>query len=112
MATYKQPCVHCGTMIDGDSRLCTVCGSITPFGFACPECMRPILKGQPVCANCGRELYTTCPNCGGVTFVQQQCEQCGAGLMVWCANKRCGALQFFENKTCTACGKKLKARKR
>jgi hypothetical protein len=29
---------------------------------------------------------------------------------VGCTNKRCSAPQFFENKRCTACGKKIKAK--
>jgi hypothetical protein len=28
--------------------------------------------------------------------------------MIHCTNPRCGALQFFENAKCTACGKKIK----
>ena len=35
---------------------------------------------------------------------------CALGLMVYCENKRCGALQFFQNTKCTACGKKIKAK--
>ena len=86
MAGYKQPCMHCGTFIESDARLCTGCGSMNPFGYLCPTC-------------------------GGQTFVQERCEVCGSGLMVYCENKRCGALQFFQNTKCTACGKKIKAKK-
>jgi len=28
--------------------------------------------------------------------------------MVQCENKRCLQFQFFQNRTCTACGKKIK----
>ncbi len=107
MATYKQPCVHCGEFIDRDARLCPKCGSRSPFGHLCPTCLRPIEKSQLVCAGCGRPLRVFCPACKKQTFVDERCEQCGAGLMIQCANRRCGALQFFENTKCTACGKKL-----
>ncbi|MBQ2985099.1 MAG: zinc ribbon domain-containing protein [Clostridia bacterium] len=110
MALYKQPCIHCGTFIEEDARICLSCGSMSPFGYLCPDCNRPIQKGQAMCSGCGRPLYTYCPTCGGETFVQERCEVCGAGLMVYCSNRRCEALQFFENAKCTVCGKKIKAR--
>ena len=107
MATYKQPCLHCGEFIDRDSRLCPKCASRSPFGYLCPTCLRSIEKDEVVCAGCGRSLYVVCPSCLGRTFVDERCEQCGAGLMIKCGNRRCGELQFFENTKCTACGKKL-----
>ena len=110
MASYKQPCMHCGAFIDADAHLCISCGSMSPFGYLCPSCNKPIQKGQFLCSGCGRELYTICPSCGGRTFVQERCEACGAGLMVYCSNRRCEALQFFENTKCTVCGKKIKNR--
>ena len=110
MALYKQPCIHCGTFIEEDARICLSCGSMSPFGYLCPDCNRPIQKGQAMCSGCGRPLYTYCPTCGGTTFVQERCEACGAGLMVYCSNRRCEALQFFENTKCTVCGKKIKAK--
>lgn len=108
MATYKQPCRQCGTFIDRDAHFCPACSSGSPFGYLCPACLRPVEKGMAACPGCGRPLYTTCPTCGGTTFVQERCEACGNGLMVLCPNKRCGRMQFFENTKCTACGKKLK----
>lgn len=108
MATYKQPCVHCGELVDRDSRICPKCSSYTPFGYQCPTCLKAVEKGQALCSGCGRALYIACPTCGRQTFVDVRCEACGAGLMVRCDNKRCGELQFFENTKCTACGKKLK----
>ena len=108
MATYKQPCVHCGTFIDRDARFCPKCASRSPFGYLCPTCLRPVEKGSAVCAECGRPLYVICPACQKQTFVDDKCEQCGASLMIRCQNPRCGELQFFENTKCTACGKKLK----
>jgi len=110
MASYKQPCMHCGAFIDSDAQLCISCGSMSPFGYLCPSCSKPIQKDQFLCSGCGRELYTVCPSCGGRTFVQERCEACGAGLMVYCSNRRCEALQFFENTKCTVCGKKIKNR--
>ncbi|MBQ2763663.1 MAG: zinc ribbon domain-containing protein [Firmicutes bacterium] len=111
MAFYKQPCIHCGTMIEGDARYCTGCGSMSPFGYHCPTCNRPIEKGQRLCDGCGRPLYVNCPMCGKPTFVQERCEQCGTSLMIRCANRRCGEPQFFQNTKCTACGKKIKEEK-
>ena len=110
MASYKQTCIHCGMLVDRDVRVCSACGSRSPFGYLCPSCLRPVEKGQPLCAGCGRPLYVACPFCGKPTFVQERCEQCGQGLLVRCGNKRCGAAQFFENTRSTACGKKIKAK--
>ena len=112
MASYKQPCIHCGTFIESDSRFCPACQSGSPFGYLCPTCLRPIQKGQSVCSSCGRPLAVPCPNCGEQTFVQDRCEQCGGTLMIRCPNPRCGAPQFFENTKCTACGKKIELRKK
>ena len=109
MAFYKQPCIHCGMLLDRDARFCPKCASGSPFGYACPSCLRPIQRGEAICQGCGRPLYVPCPACGQVTFVQERCERCGSGLMVTCPNKRCGQLQFFQNTKCTACGKKLPA---
>lgn len=110
MASYRQPCMHCGTFIESDSRFCPSCGSMTPFGYSCPTCLRPIAKTDAVCSGCGRPLHVECPFCGAKTFVQDTCESCGASLMVTCQNPRCGKQQFFENVKCTACGKALKPR--
>ena len=108
MAFYKQPCIHCGGLLDRDARFCPACGSGSPFGYACPSCLREVQKGQSICAGCGRPLYISCPHCEARSFVQAQCEACGKPLMVRCANVRCGQLQLFQNKKCTACGKKIK----
>jgi RNA polymerase subunit RPABC4/transcription elongation factor Spt4 len=108
MATYKQPCIHCGAFIERDARLCPECASRSPFGYQCPTCLKPVTKGQPVCSGCGRALNVTCPTCGGQTFAGERCEACGSGLLMYCANLRCGQLQFFDNRKCTACGKKIK----
>ena len=108
MATYKQPCIHCATLIDGDSRICQQCGSRSPFAYRCPTCLRETNKGQMLCSGCGRMLTVTCPTCAQPTFADERCDKCGAGLMIYCTNPRCGELQFFENIKCTACGKKIK----
>ena len=108
MATYNQPCIHCGELIERDSRLCPKCSSRSPFGYNCPTCHRPIQKGQALCSGCGRPLNVPCPTCGKQTFVGERCDVCGAGLLKRCANARCGEFQFFQNTKCTACGKKLK----
>jgi RNA polymerase subunit RPABC4/transcription elongation factor Spt4 len=109
MAFYKQPCIHCQQLIEADARFCNRCGSRSPFGYNCPTCLRDIKKGDAVCSGCGRPLYIPCPHCGGMTFVQDSCERCGKTLLVPCENKRCQQLQFFQNQTCTACGKKIRA---
>ena len=108
MAMYKQPCFQCGEFIDRDARICPKCQSRSPFGYHCPTCIREIEKGQSVCSGCSRPLYIPCPICRHQTFVGEQCEKCGASLMIRCANRRCGEPQFFENTKCTACGKKIK----
>ncbi|HMM30827.1 MAG TPA: hypothetical protein PKB13_03500 [Clostridia bacterium] len=109
MASYKQPCLWCGTLIDRDSRFCPSCKSNSPFGYLCPNCLRPIDKHQSICSACGRALHVPCPACGRQTFVQDKCEHCAATLMVRCQNLHCEALQYFENTKCTACGKKIKS---
>jgi len=108
MATYKQPCIHCDTMIDRDARICINCLSRNPFGYHCPTCMKPIEKGQVACSNCTRVLYVNCPICGAQTFVGERCDACKVSLLVQCSNPRCEQMQFFQNEKCTACGKKLK----
>lgn len=108
MASYKQPCIECGGLIDRDARFCPKCGSTSPFILSCPACLREVSRSDKVCAGCGRPLMVTCPKCGGETFVGSKCGSCGASLLIPCPNKRCGSLQFFENETCTACGRKLK----
>ncbi|MCF6465162.1 hypothetical protein C3E90_04560 [Clostridium sp. Cult2] len=112
MASYKQPCIHCGAFIEPDSRFCPACGSGNPFIYLCPACLRPIKKDEVICAGCGRNLYVYCPACGKQTYVQDRCEKCGRTLMVKCQNPRCGVQQFFENTKCTACGKKIKSIKK
>jgi hypothetical protein len=109
MAFYKQPCIHCGELIDADARLCNRCGSRSPFADSCPSCLRVVQKSDNLCAGCGRPLYIPCPHCRGTTFVQDTCQRCGKSLMVQCENKRCLQPQFFQNIKCTACGKKIKA---
>ena len=110
MSSYKEPCMHCGTLVDRDIRFCPKCGSHSPFGHLCFSCLRPISKDDERCAGCGRSLYINCPNCGQPTFADETCEQCGKSLMVPCINKRCGTMQFFQNQTCTNCGKSIKTK--
>ena len=108
MASYKQPCLQCGSFIERESKLCPQCGSQSPFRYQCPTCYREISKGQVVCSGCGRSLVVICPTCSQQTFVFNKCEKCGASLTTPCTNKRCGKPQFFENTICTECGKKIK----
>jgi RNA polymerase subunit RPABC4/transcription elongation factor Spt4 len=109
MATYKVPCIHCNEMLERDAHYCPRCGSRSPFGYHCPSCLKPIARGYAICSSCGRALVTTCPYCNGPTFVgSERCDTCGQTLMIRCESKRCGELQFFENKKCTACGKPIK----
>ena len=109
MASYKQPCLQCGTYIDRDVQICPFCQSNSPFGFRCPTCRVTITKNQWICANCGRSLYVSCPHCGKQTFVQDRCDVCKGSLLKQCQNRRCRASQFFENIRCTACGKLIKS---
>lgn len=110
MAVYKQACIHCGVLLERDARFCPQCASNSPFGYQCPTCLRDVKKGERVCSRCGRPLYIPCPHCEQQSFVQSHCEHCGQTMMVPCSNKRCGVMQFFENKKCTACGKTIKAK--
>lgn len=105
MASYKQPCVHCGELIERDSRLCPKCGSRSPFGYQCPTCLKPIERGNAVCSGCGRALMRPCFHCGQMTFVgADKCDACGKPLLIRCENKRCNELQFFDVPKCTVCG--------
>lgn len=109
MATYKQPCLHCGEYIERDSRFCTKCGSHSPFGYHCPHCLKEIERGNLVCPGCGEPLTAVCPICGGTTFVgSEKCDTCGRFLMIRCENARCNEPQYFLRTTCSACGKKIK----
>lgn len=107
MASYKQPCAQCGALLDRDARFCSKCGSDSPFVLACPSCLRQITREDNRCPGCGRALRVACPHCGGLTFVQSACEHCGNSLMLRCPRRKCGQPQFFDNKTCVHCGKKL-----
>lgn len=112
MATFKQECIHCNSLIERDSHFCPKCGSHSPFGYACPTCLRMVTRDDAVCAGCGRGLFIDCPHCGGYTFAGERCDSCKHDLTVVCQNPRCLAPQFFENQRCTACGKKIKHPKR
>ena len=107
MASYKHYCIHCGALIDSDSRYCIKCGSRSPFALRCPSCLREVSRGDLLCAGCGRPLVIECPQCGRDTFVLDQCEACHSSLMVKCSNPRCDEQVFFQNTRCTACGKKV-----
>ncbi|MDR3359585.1 MAG: zinc ribbon domain-containing protein [Bifidobacteriaceae bacterium] len=109
MATYRQPCVHCGSLVGRDSRLCQVCGSRNPFVYRCPACLKAVARPDAVCGGCGRSLTVACPFCRAAAFAgKEQCDSCGHSLMVLCQNRRCRRLQFFENAICTVCGKPIK----
>lgn len=107
MPVYKEPCRHCGELLDQDSRFCPKCGSRSPFVDLCPSCLREISRGDKLCAGCGRALIVSCPHCNQETFVGDTCDHCGKTLLKQCKNKRCNEMQFFQNQKCTACGKKL-----
>ncbi len=110
MAGYKLPCMACGGFIDSASNVCPMCGKNDPFVDRCPNCMHEIQKAWQKCPDCGRDLYIACPFCSSKTFVYDKCEVCGKKMQIQCQNKRCMALQFFQNPNCTKCGKKLKNR--
>lgn len=107
MASYKQACIFCNTLLDSDSRFCPKCGSRNPFAILCPTCLREVEKDDVICPGCGRQLVIHCPKCSQNTFVFDKCQACGASLMVPCPNKRCEEMVFFQNTYCRACGKKV-----
>jgi len=108
MASYKQPCIHCGELVERDAHFCPRCGSKSPFGYLCPHCRNPIQRGNMLCSSCSKPLMTNCPWCGGPTFAgAENCDRCGKTLLKRCGNSRCGDMQFFENTICTTCGKKF-----
>gem|GEM_PF-880533 len=96
MASYKQPCIQCGELIDRDGLFCPKCGSHNPFGYHCPYCRKAIDRGDLVCAGCGITLIADCPYCSEQTFVgAERCDSCDKSLMVLCDNKHCSELQYF-----------------
>lgn len=107
MASYKQPCRFCGELLQSDARFCSKCGSDAPFADLCPDCLNKIDRGSVRCSSCGRPLYTVCPHCEKRTFVASTCDACGKSLTKTCHNPLCRQEQFFENKVCTVCGKRL-----
>jgi len=112
MASYKQQCMHCGSLIERDSRFCPTCSNNSPFGESCPACLRAVKREDKTCSGCGRSLYTTCPHCKENTFVGSKCDACGESLMVICKGDHCGVMQFFENTKCNVCGKPMTKKKK
>ncbi len=112
MAGYDKPCIGCGSFIGYDSMFCPICGRQSPFYDACPNCACEIKRGYLRCPSCGMGLSVECPHCGNLTFVAEKCDECGKSLMIQCQNSRCNAPQFFQNKKCTACGKKINTEKK
>jgi len=80
MASYKQPCIHCGNFIESDLRFCPFCGSSGPFGYNCPNCMRSVEKAYRLCPACGQMLYVNCPSCSNEAFICEKCAVCGTNL--------------------------------
>ena len=108
MASYKQACIHCGGLIDADSRFCIKCGKRNPFSLRCPFCLREVAKDDMICGGCGKSLVICCPKCGKDTSAYyDECQMCGTSLLVPCTNSRCGEMEFFKNTHCRACGKKI-----
>ncbi len=107
MAGYKQPCIYCHSFIPREANFCLHCGASFPFGSRCPGCLHAVDKKQSFCSGCGRPLYLPCPFCSQETFVGDRCEACGKSLLVPCHNPRCDGWLFFQNRKCTACGKRL-----
>ena len=106
MASYKQTCIHCGMLVDRDVRVCSACGSRSPFGYLCPSCLRPVEKGQPLCAGCGRPLYVACPFCGKPTFVSSA----DRGSWSAAATNAAGRLSFLKIHAAPPAAKRSKPR--
>jgi len=113
VSSYKKPCIQCGAMVEGTAHFCPGCGSNHPFNYRCPTCKKEITKDMARCSDCGRLTQVACPACGTPTFVgKDNCESCGATLMVRCLNPKCGENEFFENAKCSACGKSMQPKSR
>jgi len=108
MPGYKQPCRHCGKLVDQESNLCPFCGKKNPIFLRCAQCKNPIQQGWKVCTNCGLNLEVKCPKCGQLTIFTDFCDYCGAGFTVICSGKRCKTEQPFIYEKCIKCNKKLK----
>jgi hypothetical protein len=102
----KQLCILCGQLIDRDARFCPA-GQPESIGYCVSDLNEAIVKDTSHLCRCAANLRPL-PHCGQPTFVQDRCERCDQTLMVACSNRRCGVWQFFQNATCTACGKKIK----
>ncbi len=75
MASYKQTCIHCGNLIDRDSRFVhSVPAKALLVTFA--QLAASYRKGTTTLFRCGRKLYILCPHCGQQTFAGDQCERC------------------------------------
>jgi predicted amidophosphoribosyltransferase len=96
-------------MLPSDSNVCPYCGRKNPTGsYRCPKCMNPVKKEFLKCSVCGQDLYLYCSKCGEKTFYDDQCEHCGASLMIQCPNPKCRAEQAPVRDKCYKCGKALK----
>ncbi|MFO7811246.1 MAG: hypothetical protein R6V47_07760 [Candidatus Delongbacteria bacterium] len=109
MPGFKHPCRYCDKLVPPNSNVCPFCGKINPKGpTRCPVCRNPISSDYKVCAGCGLELKTVCPECGKETFLGDYCEHCDVRLLVVCTNKKCGHEQPPIGDKCLKCGKPLK----
>ena len=58
MASYKQPCIHCGTFIESDSRFCPDVKAEALLGISAPPACAPSKKANlSAPAAAGRLLF-------------------------------------------------------
>jgi hypothetical protein len=106
---YKKPCRYCEGLIAPESKVCPLCGKVSPLGSPrCPRCRSQVEKGWIRCGDCGLSLEVVCPFCGEQTFFGDYCDKCDARLLVTCPNRKCGEEQPPIGGTCVKCGKPLK----
>jgi hypothetical protein len=103
---YKHPCKYCNKLVPPNSAVCPFCGKVNPLGpYRCPKCHEPIEKEWQVCPRCNQNLRIVCPFCKKVTFFGDNCEDCGARLLVKCPN--CGQEQPPISDKCIKCDQPL-----
>lgn len=81
--TNKQPCPHCQTMIEGDSKFCPSCGKqVTVAKIPCPKCQTPNDPESKFCMDCGFKMTPgVCKACNKPLEANAKfCPECGESV--------------------------------